>query len=61
MKIKFDSDDNLPLNTVLKCHILTIIIRNVGKRLGKFNFKIYDIINWKTNNYNIQIAHYLKM
>ena len=27
MKIKFDSDDNLPLNKVLKFHVLTIIIR----------------------------------
>ena len=26
MKIKFDSDDNLPLNKVLKFHALTIII-----------------------------------
>ena len=28
MKIKFDSDDNLPLNKVLKFRVLTIIIRN---------------------------------
>ena len=28
MKIKFDSDNNLPLNTVLKFPILTIIIRD---------------------------------
>ena len=27
MNIKFDSDDNLPLNTVLKFRILTIVIR----------------------------------
>ena len=26
LKIKFDSDDDLPLNTVLKLHIMTIVI-----------------------------------
>ena len=29
MKIKFDSDDTLPLNKILKFHVLTIIIRNI--------------------------------
>ena len=28
MKIKFDTDDNLPLNTPLKLRMLTIIIRS---------------------------------
>ena len=28
MKIKFNTDDNLPLNKPLKLHLLTIIIRN---------------------------------
>ena len=27
MKIKFNSDDDLPLNKVLKFHLMTIIIR----------------------------------
>ena len=27
---------------------------------AKVSFKIYDIINWETNNYNTQIAKYLK-
>ena len=36
MKIKFDSNDNLPLNTVLKFRILTIIIRNVLEKDGKY-------------------------
>ena len=36
MKIKFDSDDNLPLNTVLKFRILTIVIRNVLEKDGKY-------------------------
>ena len=29
MKIKFSSDDDLPLNKPLKCHAMTIIIRSV--------------------------------
>ena len=41
MKIKFDSDDNLPLNTVLKCLILTIIIRNVFEKDGKYYAGIF--------------------
>ena len=32
MKIKFDSDDNLPLNTVLKFRILTIVIRSIFEK-----------------------------
>ena len=29
MKIKFNSDDNLPLNKTLKLHNVTIVIRSV--------------------------------
>ena len=29
MKITFNSDDNLPLNKPLKCHIMTVTIRPV--------------------------------
>ena len=29
MKIKFNSDDNLPLNKMLKLHMLTVIVRFV--------------------------------
>ena len=36
MTIKFDSDDNLPLNKVLKFHTVTIIIRSVFERDGKY-------------------------
>ena len=32
MKIKFDADDNLPLNKTLKLHNTTIIIRSVSER-----------------------------
>ena len=35
IKIKFSSDDNLPLNKMLKLHMLTIIVRSVFKEDGK--------------------------
>ena len=35
MKIKFNSDDDLPLNKALKFCILTIIIRNICEKDGK--------------------------
>ena len=36
MKIKFDSDDNLPLNKILKFRILTIITRNIFEKDNKY-------------------------
>ena len=36
MKIRFYSDDNLPLNKPLKFHLITIIIRCVFSEGGKF-------------------------
>ena len=41
MKIKFDTDDNLPLNKTLKLHNMTIIIRSVFEEDGKFYPQIY--------------------
>ena len=41
MKVKFDSDGNLPLNTVLKFRILTIIIRNVFEKDGNYYPQIF--------------------
>ena len=35
MKIKFNSDDNLPLNKPLKFHNMTITIKSVFKEDGK--------------------------
>ena len=35
MKLKFYSDDNLPLNKILKFSVLTIIIRHVFEKDGK--------------------------
>ena len=36
MKIRFDSYDNLPLNKILKFCALTIIIRNIFEKEGKY-------------------------
>ena len=38
MKIKFDSDDNLPLNKILK---LTIIVKNIFEKDGKYYPQIF--------------------
>ena len=35
MKIRFDSDDNLPLNKLLKFHVMNIIITSVFEEDGK--------------------------
>ena len=40
-KIKFDTDDNLPLNKTLKSHNMTIFIRSVFEEDGKFYPQIY--------------------
>ena len=36
MKIKFSSDDDLPLDKILKLHMLTIIVRSVFEKDGKY-------------------------
>ena len=36
MKIKSNSDDNLPLNNMLKLYMLTVIVRSVFKEDGKY-------------------------
>ena len=41
MKIKFDTEDNLPLNKQLKLHMLTIIVRSVFEEDGKFYPQLY--------------------
>ena len=41
MKIKFDTDDDLPLNKLLKLHMLTIVIRTVFEEDGKLYPQIY--------------------
>ena len=41
MKIKLETDDNLPLNKLLKLHMLTIIIRSVFEEGSKFYPQLY--------------------
>ena len=41
MKIKFNSDDNLPLNKKLKLHNLTIIVRAVFEENDKYYPQIF--------------------
>ena len=41
MKIKFNADDNLPLNKPLKLHLLTIIVRCIFEEDGKFYLQLY--------------------
>ena len=41
MKIKFNSDDDLPLDKVLNLHHLTIIVRSVFKEDGKYHPQIF--------------------
>ena len=36
MKIKFDTDDNLPINKILKFHNIAIFIKSVFEEQGKF-------------------------
>ena len=41
MKIKFNSDDNLPLNKMLKLHMLTAIVRSVFVEDGKYYPQVF--------------------
>ena len=41
MKIKFNSDDNLLLNKILKLHNLTVIVRSVFKKTTNIIHKSY--------------------
>ena len=41
MKIKFDTDDDFPLNKPLNLHILTIIVRSAFVDEGKFYTQVY--------------------
>ena len=41
MKIKFNSNDVLALNKILKFRILTIIIRNIIEKDGKYYPQIF--------------------
>ena len=41
MKIKFNSDDNLPLNKKFKLHNMIIVIRSVFEENGKFYPQVF--------------------
>ena len=41
MKIKFNSDNSLPLNTALKLHNMTIIVRSVFEEDGKYYPQVF--------------------
>ena len=41
MKIKFNSDDNLPLNKPLKFHLMTITIRSLFEEGGKLYTQVF--------------------
>ena len=41
MQIKFNSDDNLPLNKPLKFHLMTIIIRSAFDEDGKLYPQVF--------------------
>ena len=41
MKIKFNSDGNLPLNKLLKLHNLAIVVRSIFKKHGKYYPQIF--------------------
>ena len=41
MKIKFNSDDNLPLNKMLKLHMLTVIVRSIFEEDGEYYPQVF--------------------
>ena len=49
MKIKFISDDNLPLNKMLKLPMLTVIVRSVFEE----NSKYYPQVFWEECLYEV--------
>ena len=51
MKIKFNSDDSLPLNKPLKFHLMTITIWSVFEEDGKFNPQFF----WDDSFYELNV------
>ena len=41
IKIRFESDDNFPLNKTLKLHILIVNVRSVFEKDGKYYRQIF--------------------
>ena len=54
MKIKFNSDDDIPLNKQLNFPTITVIIRNIFKKDGKYYPHIFsDVCFYKSKNVTI--------
>ena len=47
MKVKFNSDDNLPLGKILKLCMLTVVVRSVFEEDGKYYSQIFRRIFMK--------------
>ena len=57
MKIKFNSDDDLPLNKLLKFHIMTITFRLVFEEDGKLYSQVFlDDTLYELNIKNVRIG-----
>ena len=41
MKIKFNSNDNLPLNKIFSTHNIAIVIRSVFEEYGKYYPQVF--------------------
>ena len=41
MKIRFESDNNLPLNKILKLQMLTVIVSSVFQEDGKYYPQVF--------------------
>ena len=41
MKVKFSRNDNLPLNKMLKFHMLTVLVRSVFEEDGKYYPQVF--------------------
>ena len=41
IKIKFNSDDDLPLNKILKLHNLTLLVRSVSQEDNKYYPQVF--------------------
>ena len=54
MKIKFNSGDDLPLNKILKLHLLPIIVRYAFEEDGKY----YPQIFLNESLYEVQMLEY---
>ena len=62
MKIKFNSDGDLPLNKPLKFHNMTIIIRSVFEEDGKLYPQVFlDDTLYELSTQNVNCKQYIKM